>query len=40
VDDDSEWYIVDEAPCPGQGLVRLEPEPVVASIDPDPEAAR
>ena len=40
VDDDSEWYVVDEAPCPGQGLVRLEPEPVVASIDPDPEVAR
>jgi hypothetical protein len=25
VDDDSEWYVVDEAECPGLALVRLRP---------------
>jgi hypothetical protein len=29
VDDDSEWYVVDDAECPGQGLIELNPEPVV-----------
>jgi hypothetical protein len=26
VDDDSEWWILDEAECPGLGLVELNPE--------------
>ena len=26
VDDDSEWYVVDDAECPGFGLVELNPE--------------
>ena len=29
VDDDGEWYVLDEADCPGLGLVELNPEPVV-----------
>jgi len=29
VDDDSEWYLVDEAACPGLHLVELNIEPVV-----------
>jgi hypothetical protein len=29
VDDDGEWYVVDDQTCPGQGLVKLNPEPVV-----------
>ena len=39
VDDDSEWYVVDEAECPGQGLVKLKPEPVIAAVDANPEPA-
>jgi hypothetical protein len=35
VDDDSEWYVVDEAECPGPGVVKLEPKPAVISIHPD-----
>lgn len=29
VGDNSEWYVVDEADCPGLGLIELNPEPVV-----------
>jgi hypothetical protein len=39
VDDDSEWYVVDEAECTGQSFVKLEPEPTVASVHPDQEPA-
>ncbi|MDQ6674489.1 MAG: hypothetical protein M3069_27775 [Chloroflexota bacterium] len=34
VDDDSEWYVVDEAECPGLGLVDINLEPVVVPEDP------
>jgi hypothetical protein len=33
VDDDSEWYVVDDAKCPGLGLVELNPEPKVVPIE-------
>ena len=29
VDDDSEWWVLDEAECPGLGLVKLNPEPAI-----------
>ena len=31
VDDDSEWYAVDDVECPGLGLFELNPEPIVVS---------
>src|SRR6266566_2078697 len=34
VDDDSEWYVVDDAECPGLGLVELNPEPAVVADPP------
>jgi len=34
VDDDSEWYRIDDVECPGMNLVMLNPEPVVV----EPEA--
>jgi hypothetical protein len=34
VDDDSEWYVVDDAECPGLGLVMLNPEAVVVADPP------
>jgi hypothetical protein len=33
VDDDSEWYVVDEAECPGLGVVKLNPETAIVSED-------
>jgi hypothetical protein len=33
VDDDSEWYVVDDHECLGQELVELNLEPVVVPID-------
>jgi len=39
VDDDSEWYVLDEAECPGLGLIELNPEPVIPDEPPAlPEA--
>src|SRR6266700_1542763 len=32
VDDDSEWYVLDEAECPGLSLVDLNPDPVVVPM--------
>jgi hypothetical protein len=34
VDDDSEWYVVDDAVCPGLGLVDLDPEPAIVPMNP------
>jgi hypothetical protein len=36
VDDDSEWYVVDDAECRGQSIVTLNLEPVVVSIETQP----
>ncbi len=33
VDDDSDWYVVDDMECPGQDLVKLNTEPVVVPIE-------
>ena len=33
IDDDSEWYVVDEAECDGLGLIELNLEPVVVVVD-------
>jgi hypothetical protein len=33
VDDDSEWYVVDSAECPGLGFIELNPEPKVVDRD-------
>jgi hypothetical protein len=30
VDDDSEWYLIDDVECPGLNLVKLNPEPHTA----------
>ena len=29
IDDDSEWWVLDEAECPGLGLVQINPETVI-----------
>src|ERR1700737_3078825 len=34
VDDDSEWYVLDEADCPSLGLSELNHAPVVVPCDP------
>jgi hypothetical protein len=34
VDDDSQWYVVDDAECPRLGLVDLDPEPAVVPRNP------
>jgi hypothetical protein len=34
VDDDSEWYVVDELECPGLGFVELNPEPAIVPNQP------
>jgi hypothetical protein len=34
VDDDSEWYVVDEVECPGLGLVDLNLEPAIVPDQP------
>ncbi len=34
VDDDTEWYVVDDAECPGLAFVELNPEPVVVPDEP------
>ncbi len=39
VDDDSEWYVVDEVECAGLGLVDLNPEPVIVTKLLQPDAA-
>ena len=38
VDDDSEWYVLDEAECPGQDLVKFNLEPAVVPIEPSPRS--
>jgi hypothetical protein len=35
VDDDSEWYVVDDAECTGLGLVELNPKPFVVPFEAD-----
>ena len=34
VDDDSEWYVVDDTECRGPRFVDLNPEPVTVSAEP------
>lgn len=34
VDDDSEWYVQDEADCSGLNIVELNPHPVIIPYDP------
>ena len=36
VDDDSEWYVVDDEECLGQGLIVLNLEPGVVSTEIEP----
>ena len=36
VDDTSAWYVIDDAECPGLGIVTLNPEAVVVSIEATP----
>jgi hypothetical protein len=36
VDDTTEWYVLDEAECPGLAIVKLNLEPVVVSIESQP----
>ena len=36
VDDTSAWYVVDDAECPGLGIVTLNPEAVDVSIEATP----
>jgi hypothetical protein len=35
VDDDSEWYVVDELECPGLGLIELNAEPGIGPVNHD-----
>lgn len=37
VDDDSEWFVVDQVACSGLGLLDLNPDPVVVP-DQNPPA--
>jgi hypothetical protein len=34
VDDDSEWYVVDDEKCPGQNFVKLNPDPAHVPTKP------
>jgi hypothetical protein len=34
VDDDSEWYVVDVAECPGLGIVDLNPHAAIVPYEP------